>query len=239
MDAVMGAMAKAMPTHIPAAGCGHANIFLSGGKDNSGRRFTGALGGPLRSGMGARPTKDGIDVADHELSNVYHVPIEVAEAEFPVRYKRMGLWTDSGGAGQWRGGLGFAAEIAWLEGDAVLSIRHERHKFQPWGLNGGQSSPVCRIQLHHDDGSSEQVPAKIVQPIRQSDTFCYWSTGGGGHGLPISRPVETVVEDVLDGRVSVEAASGVYGVVFKDGILDPAATEKSRALLASEASPAG
>jgi N-methylhydantoinase B/oxoprolinase/acetone carboxylase alpha subunit len=144
VDAVMGAMSKALPERIPAAGCGHANIFLAGGRDDSGRRFTGALGGPLRSGTGARPQKDGIDVADHELSNVFHVPLEVTESEFPIRYERLGLWTDSGGAGLWRGGLGFHAQVDWLEGDAVLSVRGERHKFRPWGARNGLSPPRCR-----------------------------------------------------------------------------------------------
>ena len=232
IDAVMGVMAKAVPDQMNAAGCGHANIFLAGGVDANGRRFTGALGGPLRSGMGARPTKDGIDVADHELSNVYHVPLEVTEAEFPLRYRRMQLWTDSGGAGKWRGGLGFAAEVDWLSGNAVLSVRGERHKFQPWGVRGGQPSPVCRTEIVHADGNSEVVPAKIVQPIREGEALCYWSTGGGGYGPPTERDPELVYQDVLDGRVSVTAARDVYGVIVDDGQLDMAETEARRAALA-------
>lgn len=228
IDAVMGVMSRAVPDRFNAAGCGHANIFLAGGVDADGNRFTGALGGPLRSGMGARPSKDGIDVADHELSNVYHVPIEVTEKEFPVRYRRLQLWTDSGGAGRCRGGLGFSAEVEWLSGKAVLSVRGERHKFQPWGVQGGEGAPVCRTQIEDADGGVHKVPAKIVQPIQEGQTLQYWSTGGGGYGPPTERDPELVLEDVLDGRVSVEAAKQVYGVVITDGTLDTVATRERR-----------
>ncbi len=228
VDAVMGVMSKAMPDWIPAAGCGHANIFLAGGTDADGNRYTGALGGPLRSGTGARPSKDGIDVADHELSNVYHVSLEVTESEFPIRYKHLGLWTDSGGAGNWRGGLGFNAEVEWLEGKAVLSVRGERHKFRPWGANDGQSPPVCRTEILNADGTVTPVPAKIVQKIERGQTLRYWSTGGGGHGSAISRDANSVWQDVLDERVSEEAASNVYGVVCTKHQLDETATHLRR-----------
>ncbi len=229
IDAVMGVMSKAMPDKMNAAGCGHANIFLAGGVDGDGRRFTGALGGPLRSGMGARPQKDGIDVADHELSNVFHVPLEVTEKEFPVRYQRMQLWTDSGGAGRSRGGLGFEAHVEWLSGNAVLSVRGERHKFQPWGVKGGLPSPVCHTELLDSDGSVTTVPAKIVQPIQAGQTLRYWSTGGGGYGSPIERDPELVLGDVLDGRVSPHEAKQIYRVAIKNSSIDVEETSKLRA----------
>ena len=230
IDAVLGVMSKAVPGKMNAAGCGHANIFLAGGVDGKGNRFTGALGGPLRSGMGARPNKDGIDVADHELSNVFHVPLEVTEKEFPVRYRSMELWTNSGGAGRCRGGLGFKAQVEWLSGHAVLSVRGERHKFQPWGVDGGKSSPVCRTEIVDSDGSVEHVPAKIVQPIQAGQTLRYWSTGGGGYGSPSKRDPGLVLDDVLDGRVSVDEAEKSYSVVIKNLSVDGEATQKLRAL---------
>lgn len=227
-DAVLGSMSMAVPDKMNAAGCGHANIFLAGGVDDSGQRYTGALGGPLRSGTGARKKKDGIDVADHDLSNVFHIPLEVTEKEFPVRYRRMQLWTDSGGAGKCRGGLGFRAEVEWLEGDAVLSCRGERHKFHPWGVQGGLGSPVCRTEILHEDGSIEKIPAKIVQPIKSAETLRYWSTGGGGYGSPTERDPQQVVDDVLDGRVSADQAESLYGIIISGGVLDAAETAAKR-----------
>ena len=91
--------------------------------------------------LGARPDKDGIDVTDHDICNVYHVPVEMTEGELPVRYRRLELWQDSGGAGTWRGGLGYRAEVEWLTHRGTVSLRRERHKFGPWGTAGGAGRP--------------------------------------------------------------------------------------------------
>ena len=87
---------------------------------------------------------------------------------------------------------------------------------------------MCRTEIVDSDGRVHKVPAKIVQPIHEGQTLQYWSTGGGGYGPPTERVPELVVEDVLDGRVSVEAAEQVYGVVIKEGELDAVATRKKR-----------
>ena len=216
-DAVMGAMAKAAPDRMVAAGCGQTSVIPVGGFDPSrDRHYVGVLGGPYRGGMGARPSKDGIDVSDHDLCNVYHVPLEITEADFPVRYAKLELWKDSGGAGTWRGGLGYHVELEWLSGDAKLSLRRERHKFSPWGIQGGGNAAVCRTELQHADGVVEKLPAKILAPIRAGERLRYWTTGGGGYGPPQQREPERVLADVLDGKVSATAARDLYGVRIEE-----------------------
>lgn len=229
VDAVLGALSAALPGTIPAAGCGHATVLPAGGIDPAtGKRFVGVLGGPLRSGTGARPAMDGLDVTDHDLSNAHHIPLEVTEGEFPVRYRRLELWRDSGGAGAWRGGLGYRAEVQWLRGEAVVSLRGERQRFRPWGTQGGEPAPPCRWELVREDGQGERLPAKHVLSIRAGQALHYWSTGGGGYGPPSDRDAERVLADVLDGRVSAEAARKLYGVVIEDGQVDRAATRALR-----------
>ena len=230
VDAVLGAMSAALPDTIPAAGCGHATVIQTGGFDPAtGRRFVGVLGGPLRSGAGARPRMDGLDVTDHDLSNSHHIPLEVTEGEFPVRYRHLELWPDSGGAGTWSGGLGYRAEVCWLRGEGVLSLRGERQRFQPWGTQGGAPAPPCRSELVRENGEAERLPAKTLLSIRAGQALRYWSTGGGGYGPPRRRDVERVLADVLDGRVSPGAARELYGVAIEDGRVDRAATRALRA----------
>ena len=219
-DAVLGAMAKAAPERFTAAGCGQTSVIPIGGLDAAGNHFVGVLGGPYRGGMGARSDKDGIDVTDHDICNVYHVPVEMTENELPVRYRRLELWRDSGGAGTWRGGLGYRAELEWLAGDGTVSLRRERHKFGPWGVAGGAGSPCCRTEIVRAAGCRETLPGKILAPIGNGDVLCYWTTGGGGHGLPQQRDPERVLGDVLDGRVSREAAYDVYGVALRETEVD-------------------
>ena len=240
VDAVLGAMSAALPGTIPAAGCGHATVIQTGGIDTAtGRRFVGVLGGPLRSGTGARPRMDGLDVTDHDLSNSHHIPLEVTEGEFPVRYGRLELWPDSGGAGAWRGGLGYQAEVQWLRGEGVLSLRGERHRFQPWGTQGGGPAPRCRSELVNEDGEVEPLPAKILLSIRAGQALRYWSTGGGGYGEPWRRDAQLVLADVLDGRVSPQAARELYGVVIEDGQVNRSATQNLRAGRGDEVQAAG
>jgi N-methylhydantoinase B len=179
--------------------------------------------------MGARPTKDGIDVADHDLSNSYHVPIEVTEREFPVRYNVLELWTDSGGPGRFRGGLGYRVELEWLRGEASLALRRERHVFKPWGIHGGGEAPNCVTELERANGRVEPLPAKTVLAIRAGERLRYWSTGGGGSGPARERDPGQVLEDVLDGRVSTDAARDQYGVAIVDGAIDGTATARLRA----------
>lgn len=219
-DTVLGAMAKAAPGLFTAAGCGQTSVIPVGGSDADGHRFVGVLGGPYRGGMGARPDKDGIDVTDHDICNVYHVPIEMTEGELPVRFRRLELWRDSGGAGTWRGGLGYRAELEWLAREGTVSLRRERHKFGPWGMAGGAGAPVCRTELLHPDGREETLPGKILAPIANGDLLRYWTTGGGGYGPPHQREPQRVLADVLDGRISREAAHDTYAVALHEDDLD-------------------
>ncbi len=227
-DAVLGAMGKAVPGLFTAAGCGQTSVIPVGGSDHSGNRFVGVLGGPYRGGMGARPAKDGIDVTDHDICNVYHVPIEMTEGELPVRYRRLELWRDSGGAGTWRGGLGYRAELEWLAATGTLSLRRERHKFGPWGMAGGSAAPACQTDLLRADGSREPLPGKVLASIGEGEVLRYWTTGGGGFGPPGRRDPQRVLADVLDGRVSRQAARDAYGVALRGGEVDWRETEALR-----------
>ena len=51
------------------------------------------------------------------------------------------------------------------------------------------------------------------QRFERNEAYMFEATGGGGWGDPLERPVEQVLEDVLDEYVSVEAAREHYGVV--------------------------
>jgi N-methylhydantoinase B len=147
-----------------------------------------------------------------------------------MRLRWVRLWADSGGAGRYRGGLGYEAEVEWLRGEGTLSVRRDRHRTGPWGLFGGQAAPPCRTLLIHPDGSEEEIPSKKVLTIREGDVLRIWTSGGGGYGDPLTRPAEVVHADVLDGRVSREGAARDYGVVvLADGALDATETEMLRA----------
>ncbi len=241
VDVLMGALAQAIPDRVHAASNGQLASFKLGGLDpRTGKVYVTNAGVPTAGGMGARPGKDGIDVIDTDLSNMTCPPVEATEQDYPLRVHHIRLWTDSGGAGRWRGGLGYEAAWELLRGEATFTHRRDRHRFRPWGLFGGGPAPVCATRLVRD-GTEREVPGKQVFPIRAGDLVRVWTTGGGGYGNPLARPPETVLSDVLDGRVSPEAAARDYGVVLTPApagsvdrfAIDQAATAARRAELAA------
>ena len=119
--------------------------------------------------------------------------------------------------------------MQWLRGHGILSLRGERHRFRPWGTQGGEPAPPCRSELVKEDGTTESLPAKILLSIRAGQALRYWSTGGGGYGEPWRRDAQRVLADVLDGRVSAQAARELYGVVIEDEQGHRTATEALRA----------
>ena len=232
IDTVLGVMAQAIPDRMTAAHCGQSSLIHVGTVNKeTGKRIVATVGGPWMGGMGARSNKDGIDVTDHDASNVFHMPIETSEAELPIRFRRVGLWTDSGGAGKWRGGLGYEEEFEWLDGEGTTTVRRDRHKFAPWGLQGGRGGPHCKTQLARAGSEPENLAPKGVFELCPGDRMLLWTTGSGGHGSPLERDPQRVLEDVLDGRISPTAAQNDYGVVVSDGSVDEQQTRLKRSAM--------
>jgi len=231
-DVIFGALAPAIPEKVTAASHGQNNIMYLGGIDPAtGKNFVGYIGVPWAGGGGARSDKDGIDVIETDLNNCLNYPTEACEIDLPMRLNYLQLWSDSGGPGRLRGGLGYVAEVEWFGSEVTVSLRRDRHVYGPWGLFGGKAAPPCRTLLVRPDGTSEELPSKKVFPLGTGDILKIWTSGGGGYGDPLERAPDLVLTDVLDGRVTVEAAANDYGVVIQDGALDAAATATLRARL--------
>lgn len=215
VDVLFGALAKAIPDKVHAASNGQLTALAMGGVDpDTGKNLVFLCGVPTAGGMGARPTKDGIDVIDTDLSNLMNQPLEATEMDFPIRLSQIRLWCDSGGAGKFRGGLGYEAEFELLKGEMTLSHRRDRHDFAPWGLFGGRAAPTCKTTLFRQSGKIEELPSKIVTRLQAGDRIRVYTTGGGGNGNPLERDPLMVLDDVLEKRVSGDAAYEVYGVVL-------------------------
>jgi len=213
IDAVMGVMGKALPERMTGANCGQSSLIHIGSVDErTGKRIVATLGGPWMGGMGARNGKDGIDVTDHDASNVYHMPVEVSEAELPVLFRKVELWRDSGGPGRWRGGLGYHVDVEWRSGEAAVTMRRDRHKFQPWGLAGGLSAPPCKTLIQRAGGEAQPIASKGSFSLNPGDRLYLWTTGSGGYGDPRERSPQAVLDDVADGKVSPEQARDVFKV---------------------------
>ncbi len=235
ISVMMGALAQAFPGRVPAACDGQSNYVYVGGTDPKlGRSYVAMLGVPTSGGMGGRSNKDGIDVIASDASNIVRYPIEAFETDTPFRVKYLKLWTDSAGAGRYRGGLGYHAEIELLRGQATMTHRRDRHDFAPWGLEGGHAAPCCRTILHRKDSEGQPMPSKFITQIRAGDRIEIFTSGGGGYGDPLERPPYVVADDVRSGRISTDSARKDYGVVIADGKLAEQRTTEHRAKLRAE-----
>ena len=215
-DVVLGAMAKALPNRMTAAHSGQYTMINFSGLDDKGQKIQGHLGGPYAGGHGARSNKDGIDVTEHGVTNGSPIPLEVSESKLPIIFKKALLWQDSGGAGKWRGGLGYTSEVEWRGGECIASFRRDRMKFKPWGIKGGHSAPLCETRIvRKDESKTEKLPGKIDKPIKTGDLIKIHTTGSGGFGNPAKRNPRYVLEDYLDKKISMKKAKEIYKVFIE------------------------
>ena len=226
-DAVFGALAQVHPDRVFAAGEGGNTGVSIGGYDRERRPFV--FVDFVCSSWGARPFADGPDGNTNPFENLANEPIEMTELEQPLRIERYGFIPDSGGAGRFRGGLGLVKEYRLLADEAVLQVRSDRRRFRPYGLAGGKPG-ASSLNIYNPGPNQEELPSKFTRLMQRGDVFRHLQPGGGGHGDPLERDPQLVLRDVLNEKVSREAAERDYGVVLSaDGrTVDVAATQKLR-----------
>jgi N-methylhydantoinase B len=178
---------------------------------------------------GARSARDGLEGVSNPLANLANQPVELLEADLPLRVERYGLVEDSGGAGRQRGGLAYVRAFRVLASRATLTIRTDRRDHPPYGLDGGEpGAPSSNVVVA--GGTARELPTMPMEALTlvEGDGFTHVSAGGGGFGPAFERDPAAVLGDVLDGKVSVAAARDRYGVVIADGRVDEEATANVR-----------
>jgi len=203
VDVIFGAMAGAVPDRV-LAGC---NSTLNGinisGVDPRSQEFyvyPETIGG----GMGARPTKDGLDGVHVHVTNSSNLPIEALETEYPLRVERYELVQNSGGAGKYRGGMGIRRDIRIIGHQAELSTHADRQRFAPWGLQGGAPGARGRIAINLGRRTERVLTSGKNSSImlNANDVLTVITPGGGGFGPPKSRAQVAVQRDLQEEVVS-------------------------------------
>ena len=231
VDAIFDAMSHIVPGKVRADGSGSRSIILGGRNTYTGKGYVQYE--IIAGGAGARASKDGASGITVNQSNAKIAPIEIIESEFPTRIARFELIADSGGAGEFRGGLGIRREYLNLA-DARFSIRSMKHLIPPNGCAGGNNGGAGDIWINPGSQAAKRLPTRYADyPLREGDVFRLDTPGGGGHGDPLARDPERVLADVREGQVSAQAAERDYGVVLERSghswALDRTATQARRA----------
>ena len=205
VDLVHGALAQAVPERIIAA-CNGAVVAttFSGVNPRTGRFYVylETLGG----GFGARASKDGLDGVQAHITNTSNLPIEGLEMEYPLQVERYELVRDSGGCGQWRGGMGIRRKIRVLDHDCRAVVRGTRRDTSPWGLFGGLDGGRYSVD---SDGKAVGTAQRMIE-LADGQSVSVVAPGSGGYGPPENRSPELVRKDLAEDRISEKTAIETY-----------------------------
>jgi N-methylhydantoinase B len=209
-DMVMAAMHRISPRTVMAGSQGTSAVITFGGVDPRSRdRYVSYES--VKGGFGARPVKDGINAVASTVSNMMNTPIEILEMSFPLRVEEYSLVPDSGGAGQYRGGLGVRRVWQVLGHQSHAAVCCERSVTPPFGLEGGAPGAPARIEMIPPNGNARRLNSKGGFLVPAGGRVVIEAPGSGGFGQPAARDPARLSDDLVDGYVTRAAARREYG----------------------------
>ena len=207
-NAVMKALAKVVPDKVIATGFDTTTgPYLSHRSDAGYKVYHEIIGG----GYGASAHNNGCSGVDGPLGNCSNAPVETLDMDFDYfRVSEYSLIQDSGGGGEFRGGLGVRRRYEILKDDVQYAQYGDRFQFQPEGLFAGEPGSLAYCTIERG-GEISQLKSKESAWLQTGDVLTVNTGGGGGYGSPTRRAGDQLDDDVEQGKVSPEAAAAVYG----------------------------
>lgn len=205
IDVVFQSFQHVAPEKVNGCAYGTINALSLAGHRKNGSRWVmfSFFGG----GHGGHPEGDGLNHGNAPISTATIPPLEILEAAYPVQFTQWALRPDSGGAGEYRGGLGAIYEIELLEEEASAFLFGERGKFAPQGVvGGGEGAKNIFSYDSDDDGAGRKYPpltSKITGiPLKKGQRVRLETPGGGGYGDADRRSGERSEYDLEQGYVT-------------------------------------
>lgn len=171
------------------------------GRDENGRQY-GAIQN-FHGGQGGRATADGNDTLSFP-SNCRVTAIELFEQAVPVLTVCKELIPGSGGAGEFRGGLGQRGTVVNRSSTPMnVYLASERVLHPCFGVLGGEDGRRGRVLKN---GGPVAAKGKLV--LQPGDSLTLETPGGGGWGDASRRSPALVKQDLVDGLVLAEPDAG-------------------------------
>ncbi|MBM7855062.1 N-methylhydantoinase B [Desulfohalotomaculum tongense] len=214
-DLVWKALAPVVPHRLTA---GHllsvCAVIVAGMHQDTNEPFL--IVEPSVGGWGAGQGKDGeagqFCIGDGETFNV---PVEVAETRYGIMVDEYSFRADGAGAGEYRGGSGVIRSYRAMTDNQMLTATFGRHKFLPWGFNGGKDGSRNEFEIIKANGEKDGPFGKCARyPLNKNDVVRLITATGGGYGDPLKRNPEKVAMDVKNEFITVEQAREDYGVII-------------------------
>ena len=181
VDTILRALAQAAPSRIPAASAGTMSNLTIGGLDSR-TRIPFTYYETIAGGMGGGPLREGTSGVHTHMTNSLNTPIEALEFAYPLRMKRYGYRSGSGGSGTFRGGDGLIREFELLS-DSQVTLLCDRQKSLPYGLGGGSAGAPGRVMaLLPGESVSTLLAAKSSRYLPADTVLRIETPGGGGWG---------------------------------------------------------
>ncbi|HLW46918.1 MAG TPA: hydantoinase B/oxoprolinase family protein [bacterium] len=206
-ESVIKALAPACPDRAVAGWGRRFRIALRGTDPRSGRPFIWHMF-HARPGGGASPVGDGWPTAGEgqAAGGLKFGSVEVTEVRFPLLMERHEFRPDSGGEGQFRGGVGAQLIMrVQISEPAVANTAGDGVRHAPYGLFGGREGAVHRYRLVSRGRSRVLRTKEVGIPVHGGDVFLIESSGGGGYGPPPRRAAAARAADLADGFVTRRA----------------------------------
>jgi N-methylhydantoinase B len=240
MNTVIEMWSEVLPERAMAASYQEEYLLVGGRDARSAERPVFMWYDWMAGGWGGRNGRDGVN----GQSPIFGVGLMIQSVEgqerlSPILTTEHELLPDSAGPGKFRGGVGVTKGAVLTQAeDTVMSYLCDRERSILWGIGGGLPSNPLGVKLTRANGEVSMLGAAFANvPLHEGDVFSRPSAGGGGFGDPLERDPLLVLNDVIDGYVSIERAAKDYGVVVLNGggtdddrgyRVDAAATRRER-----------
>ena len=204
VEAVFKALAPAIPEAVSAGFSRRLRYAITGDDPRTGRRFIWHFflargGGGASRGFDGWPNVGEINVA----GGIRSPSIEVTEERFPFFIRRHELRPDSGGAGQWRGGLGAVCDLVYEgDGPALLNTAGDGIVVPPFGLFDGADGLPHHYKIVSASGERVLGSKEVGVVVNPGDHIVCYSSGGGGYGNPEDRDGKSRAWDLKNGYVT-------------------------------------
>jgi N-methylhydantoinase B len=244
LGSAMGCWARAFastkPERVNAFAENLLNIVTGGIHPKKRREYVSYIW--VEGGLGARSYKDGPSyLQGFYIGKARNQPVEVHERWYPMVYTDVEIVQDSCGDGKFRGGFGLQRNFT-VTADTVISEHGDREDVTPYGLAGGTNGGPAKLILNKGKKGEKNLGVFVAGfQAKAGDHLTFYSNGGGGYGNPLERDPKLVLEDVIDGYISLEKARITYGVAIKildqdtlQYVINEEATNKLRSGLAGK-----
>ncbi len=209
-DVILDALATFHPSRAIAGSGSSGSLSINwheGGRPGHNTLQYEILGSAYGGGQG----NDGCNATATHLSNLHVTPIEIIESEYPCRITEFDMVPDSGGAGEFRGGVAFRRRYEVLQ-DCSVVRRYDRWKYPPPGSRGGEAGGASSFVIRAGRSDELETPSAGRFELEAGQVFHLVTAGGGGFGNPADRDRESLLRDVAEGYVTKAAAAALYGL---------------------------